>query len=69
MSLVISDILNHLHINDINEAFSTGSNWGSSPDTEVKDIFSPTDGKKIASVKFATAADYNQRCRNRRKGL
>jgi aldehyde dehydrogenase (NAD+) len=59
MSLVISDILNHLHINDINEAFSTGSSWDSSPDTEVKDIFSPTDGKKIASVKFATAADYN----------
>jgi aldehyde dehydrogenase (NAD+) len=59
MSLIISDILNHLHINDTNEAFSTGSNWGSSADAEVKDIFSPTDGKKIASVKFATAADYN----------
>ncbi|OOQ60702.1 L-piperidine-6-carboxylate dehydrogenase [Mucilaginibacter pedocola] len=59
MSLIISDILDHLHINDTNEAFSTSSNWGSSPEAEVKEIFSPTDGKKIASVKFATADEYN----------
>jgi aldehyde dehydrogenase (NAD+) len=60
MSLNISDILNRLHINDINDAFSTGSNWVSSPDAAIKDIVSPTDGKKIASVKFATADNYNQ---------
>jgi aldehyde dehydrogenase (NAD+) len=60
MSINISDILNRLHINDINDAFSTGSNWVSSADAAVKDIISPTDGKKIASVKFATAANYNQ---------
>ena len=60
MSLNISDILNRLHINDINDAFSTGSNWVSSPDAAIKDIVSPTDGKKIASVKFATAGNYNQ---------
>ncbi|SHN32068.1 aldehyde dehydrogenase family protein [Mucilaginibacter sp. OK098] len=60
MSLNISDILNRLHINDINDAFSTGSNWVSSPDSAIKDIVSPTDGKKIASVKFATADNYNQ---------
>jgi aldehyde dehydrogenase (NAD+) len=60
MSLNISDILNRLHINDINEAFSTGSKWGSSPESVIKDIVSPTDGKKIASVKIATAANYNQ---------
>ena len=59
MSLVIKDILDHLHINDTNHAFSTGSNWGSSPDAVVKDIVSPTDGKKIAAVKFATDAEYN----------
>ncbi len=28
MSLNISEILNRLHINDNNEAFSTGSNMG-----------------------------------------
>ena len=39
MSLNISEILNHLHINDINEAFSTGSNWGSSAGDNVKTIY------------------------------
>ena len=60
MSLNISDILNHLHINDNNEAFSTGSNWGSSAGAQLKAIVSPVDGKKIASVKLATEADYNK---------
>ncbi|MGZ3751692.1 MAG: aldehyde dehydrogenase family protein, partial [Mucilaginibacter sp.] len=60
MSLNISEILNHLHINDNNEAFSTGSNWGSSADAQVKTIVSPVDGKKIASVKLATESDYNK---------
>src|ERR1700754_1753677 len=60
MSLDISDILKRLHINDINDAFSTGSNWGSTAGSTVKDIISPVDGKKIASVKFASERDYNQ---------
>ena len=60
MSLNITDVLKRLQINDINEAFSTGSNWGSSPGALVKDIVSPTDGKKIAAVNFADAGDYNQ---------
>ncbi|MEO6632026.1 MAG: aldehyde dehydrogenase family protein [Mucilaginibacter sp.] len=60
MSLNIPEILTRLHINDINDAFSTGSNWTSSPNAAIKHIVSPTDGKKIASVKFATADNYNQ---------
>src|SRR5277367_4966782 len=60
MDFIISDILNRLHINDINEAFSTGSAWASSPNAAVKEIVSPVDGKKIASVKIATADNYNQ---------
>lgn len=56
----ITKILKHLHINDINEAFSTGSTWGSSADSTIKNVLSPVDGKKIASVKFATDSDYNQ---------
>jgi aldehyde dehydrogenase (NAD+) len=59
MSLNISEILNRLHINDINDAFSTGNVWGSSPNAAVKEIISPVDGKKIASVKIATADNYN----------
>jgi len=60
MSLNISDILNHLHINDNNDAYSTGSQWGSSAGAGVKVITSPVDGKKIASVNLATADDYNK---------
>jgi aldehyde dehydrogenase (NAD+) len=60
MSIAITNILDHLHINDINEAFSTGSRWGSSADAVVKDIVSPVDGKRIAGAKFATENDYNQ---------
>jgi aldehyde dehydrogenase (NAD+) len=60
MSLNITDVLNRLHINDINEAFSTGNVWGSSPNAGVKNIISPVDGKQIASVKFATPDDYNK---------
>jgi aldehyde dehydrogenase (NAD+) len=60
MGLNISEILNRLHINDINEAFSTGSRWASSPGAAIKHIISPTDGKKIAAVNIATADNYNQ---------
>ena len=60
MSLNISEILNQLHINDNNDAFSTGSKWGSNANAQVKTIISPVDGKKIASVKLATEADYNK---------
>jgi L-aminoadipate-semialdehyde dehydrogenase len=60
MKFNISEILNRLHINDINEAFSTGSTWASATNAVVKHIISPTDGKKIASVKIATADNYNQ---------
>ena len=60
MDFNIAGILNRLHINDINEAFSTGNLWASSPGAAVKAIISPVDGKKIASVKFATAGDYHK---------
>jgi aldehyde dehydrogenase (NAD+) len=59
MSLNISEILNRLHINDNNGAFSTGSNWGAG-DGEVKMVVSPVDGRKIASVTMATETDYNK---------
>lgn len=60
MILNIPELLSSLHINDINEAFSTGSVWASSSDAELKTIVSPVDGKAIAAVKMAAAADYNQ---------
>lgn len=60
MSLNISEILGHLHINDNNRAFSTGSTWGGSDGSETKTIYSPVDGQKIASVQFCTEADYHK---------
>jgi aldehyde dehydrogenase (NAD+) len=59
MNIDISSILDHLHINNNNDAFSTGSHWESSENAVTKDILSPVDGKKIASVKMATAANYD----------
>jgi aldehyde dehydrogenase (NAD+) len=58
MDINISDTLKHLHIDVINEAFSTGGTWSSSNGAEVKTVISPVDGKPIASVKMATSADY-----------
>ncbi|RVU01968.1 aldehyde dehydrogenase family protein [Mucilaginibacter limnophilus] len=58
MYIDISKILSHLHINDKNPAFSTGSIWGGSG-TDIKNITSPVDGKLIAQVTMATADDYN----------
>jgi aldehyde dehydrogenase (NAD+) len=60
MGLNIRDILNRLHINDINDAFSTGNLWASSATAVIKNVLSPVDGKKIASVKMAAADDYNR---------
>jgi aldehyde dehydrogenase (NAD+) len=59
MDFNIRDILDRLHINDINEAFSTGNTWAGSLNAVIKDIISPVDGKKIASVKFADGDNYN----------
>ncbi|WP_100341281.1 L-piperidine-6-carboxylate dehydrogenase [Mucilaginibacter auburnensis] len=60
MNINIADTLKHLHIDGINEACSTGSNWASSANAEVRAITSPVDGKIIAQVKMATAADYDK---------
>ncbi|HEY0668546.1 MAG TPA: aldehyde dehydrogenase family protein [Sphingobacteriaceae bacterium] len=55
----LQSLLMHLHISDLNDAWSTGVNHGSSDNAPVKDIISPVDGKKIAAVKFASKEDYN----------
>jgi aldehyde dehydrogenase (NAD+) len=60
MGLNITSVLNRLHIDDINEAISTGNVWASSNDAVIKSVTSPVDGKKIASVKMASPADYNR---------
>lgn len=59
MGLNISDILNRLHINDINDAISTGNVWTSDPDAVIRPVSSPVDGKRIASVKMASRGGYD----------
>ena len=58
MNINIADTLKHLHIDGINEAYSTGSQWGSSANAKIQTITSPVDGRAIAQVKMTTAADY-----------
>src|ERR1700712_437870 len=59
MRVDITNTLKHLHIDNINQAYSTGNTWGSGADNVVKEIISPVDGQKIASVKIATPDQYN----------
>jgi len=59
MRVDISNTLKHLHIDNINQAYSTGNSWGRGKDNVVKEIISPVDGQKIASVKMATADEYH----------
>lgn len=53
-------VLSQIGVKSLNESYSTGLEWGSSPDAKVRDIYSPVDGSLIASAKMATAADYEK---------
>ena len=55
----ISEILNNLKLKDINEGASDGVNHIKS-DGELKNIYSPVDGKKIASVIETSNESYEQ---------
>jgi aldehyde dehydrogenase (NAD+) len=59
MDFDIKSILDYLSISGTNPAVSTGKNSASNDSTAIKDIISPVDGKKIASVHFAGKDDYN----------
>ena len=59
MQIDIAPILSELGIKSINESSSTGKYWFSSGDNATKAIISPVDNKEIASVKFASADDYD----------
>lgn len=56
----IKEILEILKIKELNPSYSTGLAWGSLTSQTTKDIFSPTDGKLIASVCIADNNDYEQ---------
>lgn len=56
----ITQILSNLGIQELNPAYSTGSQWGGSAQNKSIESFSPANGKKIAAVQTATAADYEK---------
>jgi aldehyde dehydrogenase (NAD+) len=60
MSVNIAALRNQLNINDDNHAFSTGTLWGSDENSEIKEVFSPVDGQKIAAVNLADYNCYNE---------
>ena len=54
----IQFVLAQLGIKAQNSAYSTGLEWASMGNREVRQIFSPINGELIASVEMATAQDY-----------
>jgi aldehyde dehydrogenase (NAD+) len=56
--LNISQVLKQLGIKKVNESVCTGVNWISAVGSTKREIVSPTDGKKIASVIYASETEY-----------
>lgn len=56
----LPNLLSHLGIQELNPAYSTGLEWGGHQNQEVREIFSPADGQRIAAVRMATPEDYEQ---------
>lgn len=56
----IKEVLDTLNIKELNAAYSTGLVWGKPTSKVTKDIFSPTDGRLIASVCIADKNDYEE---------
>ncbi|MBO6516672.1 MAG: aldehyde dehydrogenase family protein [Bacteroidia bacterium] len=55
----IEKILEKFGIKEVNESISTGREWITAVGSETHDVFSPVDGKKIASVVYATQSEYD----------
>ncbi len=56
----IAKELQQLGLTEMNEAWCTGTQWGSSSTAEIRDIISPVDGTLIARVKLATTDEYHK---------
>ncbi|SDM89799.1 L-piperidine-6-carboxylate dehydrogenase [Pedobacter antarcticus] len=56
----ITQILSNLGIQELNPAYSTGSQWGGSTQDKIIESFSPANGEKIAAVQTATPSDYEK---------
>jgi aldehyde dehydrogenase (NAD+) len=58
--MVSLEFLKQLHVQDSNHGTSSGIHYFSEPDADVIDSYSPVDGKRIASVKCTTHAEYEK---------
>jgi aldehyde dehydrogenase (NAD+) len=56
----MQEILATLGLSKINHGTSTGTNHFSSEGTQVKDIYSPVDGKLIGKISYTTQAEYEK---------
>ena len=57
---MINDILKQLGIESENHGTSTGTRHFSDSEVQVKEIFSPVDGAKIAGVRYTSPAEYDR---------
>ena len=55
----IQDVLRQLGVQADNAAYSTGRTWGGAANTDRRVINAPADGRRMASVAFATTDDYD----------
>ncbi|MFM8432198.1 MAG: aldehyde dehydrogenase family protein, partial [Bacteroidota bacterium] len=56
----MDEALKTLGINSSNSGTSTGLNWTESSDSPMISSYSPVDGKLIATVREASASEYEQ---------
>ena len=54
----IQDVLRQLGVQADNAAYSTGRIWGGAQNTDRRVVHAPADGRRMASVAFATPDDY-----------
>jgi len=59
METYIKAVLKQLGIENMNPAYSTGSNWGKTASENIIESYSPVNGHKIASVQVASTKDYD----------
>lgn len=55
-----NSFLKQLDIQEQNPAYSTGLTWGGHQNQEVREVYSPADGKLISAVRMATPEDYER---------
>jgi aldehyde dehydrogenase (NAD+) len=64
MAKTVEELLFDLGVKPVNESICTGRNWVTSLGTETIDVTSPVDGRKLASVVYASQSEYEHVIKN-----